>query len=135
MFWAYVSFSQFLIIWSGNLPREISWYLHRRDGGWAGFAVVLAVVQFLLPFALLLSRVTKHHRALLGPVAALIVLANAVAVYWQIAPSFTPGVLHLRWLDFAAFIGIGGVWVALYLRALLGQSLVPAYWRKEAAHA
>lgn len=134
MFWAYVSFSQFLIIWSGNLPREISWYLHRRDGGWSGFAVLLALVQFAVPFVLLLSRATKHHRATLGAVAALILAANALAVYWQIAPSFSPGGIHVHLLDFAAFVGLGGVWVGLYLRALLSRALVPELFEREVAH-
>jgi hypothetical protein len=134
MFWAYVSFSQFLIIWSGNLPREISWYLHRREGGWAGFAVFLAAVQFATPFILLLSRFTKQHRFTLGAVAVLIFFANALAVYWQIAPSFWPTAFHIGWLDLAAFLGLGGIWIALFIRAFIARALVPAYLEREAAH-
>ena len=134
MFWAYVSFSQFLIIWSGNLPREISWYLHRRGGGWQAFVIFLAVVQFGAPFLLLLTRAAKQHRWTLGPIALLIFLANALAVYWQIAPSFPPARPYTRVLDLAAFVGIGGIWIALYLRALAAGSLVPAEFFGKEAH-
>src|SRR3954467_14654995 len=68
IFWAYVTFSQFLSIWSGNLPREISWYLHRSAGGWPRVTMTVAVIQFAVPFVLLLSRTTKRHQRTLGPI-------------------------------------------------------------------
>lgn len=117
-FWAYVTYSQFLIIWSGNLPREISWYVQRRQAGWPMFVLLLAMAQFLLPFALLLSRAAKHRPRLLAAIAGVILVANLLHVYWLIAPTYHPGSAAPHWLDFAALLAIGGVWMATYFRRL-----------------
>ena len=133
IFWAYVTFSQFLIIWSGNLPREISWYLHRSTGGWPRSTVALVLFQFAVPFVLLLSRAAKRHGVILGPIAALVFLANAVHVWWLIAPSFQTGGIRFPFLELAAFVGIGGLWFAMFLGFLKERMLAdePA---REVAH-
>jgi hypothetical protein len=118
IFWTYVSFSQFLIIWSGNLPHEISWYVHRREGGWPFVVLLLGLAQFLLPFALLLSRAVKHRPRLLAGLAGWILAANALNFYWMIAPSYHPQSATPHWLDVATFITVGGIWLALYFRKL-----------------
>jgi hypothetical protein len=79
IFWIYVSFSQFLVIWSGNLPREISWYLHRSAGGWQWVALVLMLTQFFIPFVLLLSRAAKRQKSRLALIAVLILVASALS--------------------------------------------------------
>lgn len=127
IFWIYVSFSQFLVIWSGNLPKEISWYLHRVSGGWKGIAVFLMIFQFLLPFALLLLRGMKRKRGRLAVIAVMIVLANLVNVYWLIAPAFHPEGVRIHWLDFATLIAVGGFWIALFLWFLNRQPLLPLH--------
>jgi hypothetical protein len=115
IFWIYVSFGQFLIIWSGNLPREISWYLPRSGGGWQYTAVALALLQFLIPFFLLLSRARKQQARRLLPVAVMIFSTNIIEVFWLIVPSLRPTGFHVAWLDVAAFIGLGGLWVGAFL--------------------
>jgi len=134
IFWTYVSFAQFLIIWSGNLPREISWYLSRSAGGWQYAVIALAVLQFLLPFALLLSRARKQHPRRLLPIAVLIFAASVLDVFWLIVPSFRPTGFHVQWLDVVAFMGIGGLWVGAFLgfsrKELLGLTLTA----KEVTH-
>jgi hypothetical protein len=125
IFWIYVSFSQFLIIWSGNLPKEISWYLHRSAGGWKWVALFLMAFQFLVPFALLLSRAAKRKRERLGAIAAVIVVANVVNVYWFVAPSFHAEGIYLHWLDFAALIAVGGIWTGTFCWILKKQPLLP----------
>lgn len=115
IFWAYITFSQFLIIWSGNLPREISWYLHRSSGGWSRVTVAVVAIQFVVPFVLLLSRATKRHRRVLGVIALIVWLANALHNWWLIAPTFQPGGPQLPWLEVAAFVGVGGLWIGLFL--------------------
>ncbi len=130
MFWAYVTFSQYLIIWSGNLPREISWYLHRSEGGWPRVAIVLTGIQFAVPFVLLLSRSAKRHPRILRAIAGLIFLANAVHVWWLIAPSFQTGGVHFPFLESAVFLGLGGLWTVVFL-GLLEKRLVVL---KEVAH-
>ena len=88
MLWAYFSFSQYLIIWSGNLPEEIAWYLHRLQTGWRAIGLTLVVFHFVIPFCLLLSRTVKREGQLVVQVAALILLARLVDLFWLIAPEF-----------------------------------------------
>ncbi len=126
MLWAYLSFSQFLIVWVENLKNEIPWYLHRMIGGWGAVAVCLIIVQFALPFVLLLSRAVKRKAATLFGVAIVIALMHLVETFWFVAPVFHPSGFSLSWMDVAAPIGIGGVWFAAFLWSLQGRSLLPA---------
>jgi hypothetical protein len=134
IFWIYVSFSQFLIIWSGNLPKEISWYLHRSAGGWKVVALFLMIFQFILPVGLLLVRGMKLKRARLGVIAALIVIVNIVNVYWLIAPAFHPEGLRIHWLDFATLIAVGGFWTVAFLWFLNRQPLLPLHPEEALRH-
>jgi hypothetical protein len=118
MIWAYVTFSQFLIIWSGNLPREISWYLHRNVGPWPGVTIALALLQFAVPFGLLLFRAAKQKRPMLGRIAILVFGANVLHTWWLIAPSFAADGARFVLMDLAAFLAIGGVWGTLFLAFL-----------------
>jgi hypothetical protein len=128
IFWTYVTFSQLLIIWSGNLPKEISWYLERSSGGWEWFAVALALLAFFLPFALLLSRTAKRQPQSLGRIALLVVAGNVLANFWLTAPSFHPRGIYVHWLDFAELIALGGFWFALFFHFLKQRPLLPREW-------
>jgi hypothetical protein len=125
MFWAYVAFGQLLIIWSGNLPYEIVWYLHRSAGGWKWIVVFLALFHFFIPFCVLLSRRTKIRVAALTIVAAAVFGAHAVDVFWLVAPSFHPAGFALHWMDFAALVGVGGIWIAAFLAIVKRRALLP----------
>lgn len=127
MLWAYLAVSQLIIIWSGNLPREISWYLHRSAGGWRWVAVFLTVCGFVIPFCLLLSRAFKARPGLLAGLALAIMGVHAVEVLWLVAPTLHPAGFAVSWLDFAAFIGVGGVWLATFLAALNRAPLLPSH--------
>lgn len=118
MIWAYVSFSQFFLIWSGNLPEEIEWYLHRLQGGWGALAVALVVLHFAVPFLLLLSRQIKRHAPALGAVAVGLFAMHCVNVFWLVAPAFHPGTFRVHWLDVAAPTAIGGIWLSVFARSL-----------------
>jgi len=135
IFWIYVSFSQFLIIWSGNLPKEISWYLHRSAGGWKEVALFLMAFQFIVPLGLLLLRGMKRKRERLGAIATLIVAVNIVNVYWLIAPAFHPEGLRIHWLDFATLIAVGGFWTSVFLWFLNRQPLLPLHLGEGLRHA
>ncbi len=126
IFWTYVSFSQFLIIWSGNLPKEISWYLERSHGGWQRLAVILVLCQFFIPFALLLSRAAKRNRERLAWIAGWIFAANILSNFWQVAPSFHPAGFYVHWLDFTLLVALGGFWFALFFHFLKQEPLLPA---------
>jgi hypothetical protein len=127
MLWAYFSFSQFLITWSGNLPKEIPWYLARTRGGWQWVALALAVFHFALPFAVLLSRDVKRRRRRIAAVALALVVMRVVDVFWLVKPAFQPAGLSLHWLDVATVMALGGLWLALVVRHLQEGPLVPLH--------
>jgi hypothetical protein len=132
MFWSYVSFAQYLIIWAGNLPEEIPWYLRRLNGGWGWVGGALILLHFALPFLLLLPAGANRNSRILVGVAGLVVLMRFVDVYWLVRPVFTQASasaasarFQLHWLDLAASIGIGGVWLAVFLWQLEERPLLP----------
>ena len=130
MLWAYVAFSQFLIIWSGNLAEETPWYVNRGVGGaglangWNLVALALVVLHFFLPFLVLLSRRAKRNVAVLSKIALGIFCLRLVDLIWLIAPAFHPGGLHLHWLYLVAPVAVGGLWVSLFVRQLKGRPLI-----------
>jgi hypothetical protein len=127
MLWTYMAFSQFLIVWAENLTDEVPWYLRRTAGGWQGIGIALIVLQFALPFVLLLSRMIKRSAPMLALVALLILFMQLVNLFWLIAPTFHPAALSLHWLDVMTPVGIGGIWIAMFVRQLQGGSLVPLH--------
>jgi hypothetical protein len=125
MLWAYVSFSQYLIVWSGNIPEEITWYLARFRGGWGWVGAAVLLLQFVLPFLLLLSRRANRNPRTLVTAATLLVVMRFVDVSWLVLPAFSRGAFRLDWMNLAAPIGLGGLWLALYARNLLARPLLP----------
>jgi hypothetical protein len=127
MLWAYMQFSQFLIIWSGNIPEEVPWYLHRMQGGWEWIALFLIIFHFTLPFFLLLPRATKRRGQVLARVAVALIFVHLIAVFWIVVPSFHETGLQIHWLDVTAAIGIGGIWIAVFVWQLKGRPLIPPH--------
>jgi hypothetical protein len=125
MLWAYFSFSQFLIIWSGNVVEEIPWYVHRLGHGWQWVGLALVLFHFAVPFALLLSRDFKRNPRMLAGLALVIVFMRLVDLFWMIGPEANGDVFRVHWLDLAAPFAIGGLWIALYLRQLSTRPLMP----------
>jgi hypothetical protein len=114
MIWAYLAYMEFLIIWVGNLPREIAWYVPRLQTGWVGLAIFLVVFHFCLPLAILLSRSAKRSPLLLGSVAAAMVAVYAANVYWLVAPSVRPDGFSIAWSDPLALAAAAGLWLLLW---------------------
>lgn len=127
MMWAYLTVSQLIIIWSGNKPVEISWYLHRTAGAWRYVAIALGLFYFALPFFLLLSREHKQSVRFLCGVAGLIIAAHALEIWWQVTPSLHQTGFSASWLDATAFAGVGGIWVAAFLARLKTHRSVPRH--------
>ena len=125
--WAYMAFSQLIIIWSGNLPEENSWYISRLGPGWEAIAALLLLVHFFVPFFVLLSRRAKQSGRPLMLIAGLLLVMQVVDDYWLIVPAFHPGVFHLHWLDFTVPVAIGGFWLAAFLRQLKRGSMIPLH--------
>jgi len=125
-FWAYITFSEYLIIWTANLPHEISWFLDRSTPGWAAWAVLLIALHFVIPlFCLILTSVTKRLDRL-ARVAMLILAAHFVQVVWWIGPGFTDH-FRLNLLAPLLIVALGGLWTAVYLRHLAAAPLLPLH--------
>ena len=125
MLWAYMAFSQYLIIWSGNLAEEIPWYLRRMKGGWQWMALFLIVFHFALPFLLLLSRTAKRTGRILCRLAMVIFFMRFVDLFWTVVPSFEEKGLFLDWMHIVAPIGLGGIWMAFFIGQLKKRPLLP----------
>lgn len=123
MLWAYMSMAEILIIYAGNLPHEINWYLHRMRGGWLSVSWVLAGLTFGLPFFLLLFRQLKRAPGWLSGIAVWLLVMYAVCVFWYVAPTFRASI-SLDWPDPFTFVAIGGAWVLVFSRQLI-RSLRP----------
>jgi hypothetical protein len=108
--WAYLAFMQFLIVWVGNLPREIEWYVPRLQTGWVALGVLLVVFHFFAPLVILLFRSAKRSPLLLGSLAAAVLGMHAVDVYWLVAPSVRPAGFRISWLDPVALAALGLLW-------------------------
>jgi len=137
MLWAYLAFSQFLIIWGANLPEEIPWYLHRIRGPWGYVSLLLAFGQFVLPFLLLLSRNLKERSAFLSRIAIAILIMRLIDMIWLVEPSFEGHGFPIHWMDIAVPLGLVGVWLFLFVRQLRSRSLLPLndpFFKKEFAH-
>ncbi|GAO02020.1 hypothetical protein [Anaeromyxobacter sp. PSR-1] len=124
-FWAYVAFSQFMLIWIANVPEEVPWYILRIEGGWKAVGVFLALFHFLVPFFLLMNRAITRVPGRLAKVAAWILFVHWIDLYWLVMPHLDPGGPRPSLWDLSAFVGVGGVTVAFALVRMRGTVAVP----------
>jgi hypothetical protein len=127
MLWAYLEFSQFLIIWGGNLSDEIPWYLRRMEGVWGSVGLVLVIMSFFFPFFLLLFRHVKQRTRSLLIVALLVLMMRLVDMYWMVLPAFGGGKVRLTWMDVVLPLGMGGIWFAYFLSQLQRMPILPVH--------
>lgn len=125
MIWAYFTFSQLVIVWSGNLPHEISFYLPRFATSWGWVGAALIVVQFMIPFLLLLSRPLKRNAMLLSGVVGIVLVMRYIDLVWMVLPGYHSAGFQMSWLAFTAPLGLGGVWLAAFFRQLPKLPLLP----------
>jgi len=123
--WPYFAVSQLIIIWSGNLAEEITWYRGRLLGGWSGVSLALVILHFALPFLLLLSREGKRNAGRLSAVAVLLLVMRWVDLHWLALPAFSPDRPAFHWLDAATAIALGGIWVGAFAGRLASRPLLP----------
>ncbi|HEX7623516.1 MAG TPA: hypothetical protein VF400_08095 [Anaeromyxobacteraceae bacterium] len=127
-FWAYIAFSQFLLIWIANLPEEVPWYLARGRGGWLAAAIFLVVFHFVVPFFILLSRPLKRSPRALGFMAVWALVVHYVDVYWVMMPALQHDPhagLVLAWTDVTAVVGVGGAFAAYVAWRLRSAAPIP----------
>lgn len=126
MVWAYFNFSQWLIIWAGNLPEEITWYMRRLNGGWGTVGLFLVIFNFAVPFVLLLSRPFKRDVTRLVWLAVWLLLMRYLDLFWMVEPNFSK-TFTLTLADVVVPVAMGGVWLAYFFHNLASMPLVPAY--------
>ena len=133
MVWAYFNFSQFLIIWSGNIPEETGWYITRMSGGWGVIGIGLVLLHFAFPFLLLLRQDLKRKAKMLATVAVFILFMRLVDMFYLIGPNpriandgeSLPLLASFSWMDIVAPIAVGGIWLWFFFGQLMKRPLVP----------
>lgn len=125
IFWSYIGFSQYFLIWYGNIPEETFWFLSRWEGGWKPVSLVLLYGHFVLPFVVLIFQNVKRKITLLGLSAIWILIMHWVDLYWLIYPSYQEQFEGIGWIELAPMVGLGGVFCWLFWRRLASQPLIP----------
>jgi hypothetical protein len=125
MLWAYLSFSQLILIWSGNLPEEVSYYIDRLNGGWEYVGAGLLLFHFAFPFLMLLSQKLKKNPRTISKIAMYIIVIRLIDIIWLVEPNFGHQKLNIHWMDIAAPIGMGGLWLAYFFFNLRQRPILP----------
>lgn len=125
VFYAYIAFSQFLLIYYANIPEETIWYYHRLEGGWQYIGYALVLCRFLIPFVLLMNRDMKHRYKVLITIAVLVLFMHFAELFWIIMPNFHHHGFTISWLDFATLFGLGGIFMGLFFLRFKKHNLIP----------
>jgi hypothetical protein len=125
VFWAYIAFSQYMLIWYANIPEETQWFLRRQTGEWTQISLLLLLGHFIVPFVVLLPRFVKRSKPLLAAAAAWVLLMHWLDLYWLITPRAGLDRLQLGILEATCFLGIGGLYLAAATHCLRNRSLLP----------
>ena len=125
VFWAYIAFSQYMLIWYGNIPEETEWFLKRQTGGWTAISLTLLFGHFILPFLMLISRHVKRRPVPLAIIGVFVAAMCWVDMYWLVVPEFSPGVARFGLLDILVYLGIAGIYSAIFAWRLGRASLIP----------
>ena len=124
-FWAYIAFSQYLLIWYADLPEETAWIERRQTGQWAWASWALLFGHFFIPFLVLLSRFAKRRKGLLACVAVWVLIFHWIDLAWLAMPELSPQRAVPDPVDAALFVGVGGLFVAAGAWRLRHCSLIP----------
>ncbi len=126
MFWAYLHISQLIILWTNNISETASWYVVRFGPQWMGVSVFMLVFGFSAPFFILFSRWVKRRRRALTIVAVWALLMQLLNTYWLLVPAFSRNGAEITLMDVLLLVGLGGIWLALYSRALSARNVLPS---------
>jgi len=124
VFWAYIAFSQYMLIWYANVPEETEWFLKRQTGEWTMVSVLLIFGHFVVPFLLLVSRFIKRRPPLLAVTGGFLAAMCWVDIYWLVIPEFSPGIARFGLLDILCFLGMNGVWSGAVIWRLGKHSVI-----------
>ncbi|MBD3266277.1 quinol:cytochrome C oxidoreductase [bacterium] len=124
-FWAYIAFSQYMLIWYGNIPEETMWYLARQEGQWFWVSMILIFGHFAIPFLALLSRYPKRRKPILFGWAVWMLLMHYVDLYWLVMPHFSEDTVPLHIIDSGCLVGITGIWLYGIIIIAKKRALIP----------
>jgi hypothetical protein len=125
VFWAYIAFSQYFLIWYGNLPEEILFFLHRQEGSWQAVSYFLAFGHFVVPFMILITRAAKNSPRVVGALAVWILAMHYLDLYWLVMPLLHHDGFAIGWLDLACFLFVGSAFLAVFVKIYASRALVP----------
>jgi hypothetical protein len=125
VFWAYIAFSQYMLIWYGNLPEETVWYRHRLSHGWEVHSAILLIAHFVIPFWVLLPRRAKRAKSVMTVMALWFLAVNWFDFHWIAMPVLHPEQAGFHWLDVTCWLGLFGLFVGMVLYRLRRHGLVP----------
>lgn len=125
IFYAYIAFSQFLLIFYANIPEETVWFLERFNGGYEYLAYFYLFGRFVIPFVVLLPKKAKSNPAIVGSIAGLILLSHLVELYWIVMPVLDHHGLHFNWMLITSFIGLGGIFTGLFFHTFSKEQMIP----------
>jgi len=125
IFWGYMAFSQYFLIWYGNIPEETTWYLHRWVGSWKAFSMIILFGHFVFPFFYLFPRAPKRKPAALVFIGIWMLVMHWVDMYWVVMPNFHHHSAHLSWIDLVTTVAIGGLFVGLFWHKFTSCPAVP----------
>ncbi len=125
IFWGYMAFSQYFLIWYGNIPEETIWFLHRWESSWKTITYLIVYGHFVIPFFILFPQVTKKNKTVMTIMSLWILLMHWVDIYWIVMPTLHPHGFHFSWIDATTVIGIGGLVLYLFWRHFTSHPLIP----------
>ncbi|MGZ3805151.1 MAG: molybdopterin oxidoreductase, partial [Pseudobdellovibrionaceae bacterium] len=124
VFWAYIAFSQFMLIWYANIPEETEYYIMRAQNGWMAISFALLIFRFIVPFLALLPKGLKRNENHLLVVSGLILVMQYVDIYWMVYPNFFDGKLTFGFMEIGMFLGFAGLFLMVLFRFLSKNNLV-----------
>jgi hypothetical protein len=125
IFWAYIAFSQFMLIWYGNIPEETVYYTDRSRGSWLAASIFLGIGHFVVPFAMLMPRWTKRRPPIVTALAAWVLFMHYVDLHWLVMPNLHESGFTVHWLDATTLLAVAGLFLALFVHRLGGRSVIP----------
>lgn len=125
VFYAYIAFSQFLLIYYANIPEETLWYYHRLEGSWKLITYAIVFGRFVIPFLVLLNKPSKSNRTVLFSMSVLVLAMHFAELYWIIMPILSKHGVHLSWMDLTTFVGLGGIFMGLFFNKFSKINMVP----------
>ena len=125
VFWAYMAFSQYMLIWYANVPEETVWFLDRWEGSWKIMSMVVLFGHFVVPFLVLLTRANKRRAGVALSIALWLLVMHFIDIYWIVMPNFQHHGFHFSWMDITCVVGIGGIFLWVFWTRLTRTALVP----------